>query len=97
MRVYVGETGKLVPHRLKNYLAPEKSQKTNIRLKAVLDQSLAAKCQIEWQIVKIRSLSLNGKKYTQNDLKSQAVRRSLEHLLIRIHVDEGFEMLNKQF
>jgi hypothetical protein len=75
---YLGETSNLT-QRVSRYMRPGRSQATNIRIKAEMDNSK----EVLLYTIDINTLVLNGQKLDKSELEDKYTRRGLEGLLIR--------------
>src|SRR5689334_11760457 len=74
--VYVGETDNLA-RRIQQCLAPGKSQRTNLRLKACFDEALKKNDRVELQILDFEPFQINDMKFSMELLGHTHVRQIL--------------------
>ena len=75
---YLGQTDNL-SNRIKYYMDPGPSQKTNIRINSEMRKSE----EVKLYLLDLKTLKLNGKNLTSIALRDSDIRRGLEGLLIR--------------
>ena len=93
--IYIGEGQQLIPGRIKGYLNPGPSQKTNLRLNAVFTEQIANGFNVLFEIIRFDNLILGNSSFAYYDLKDKHFRRFLEHLLITHYQQKGFSLLNR--
>jgi hypothetical protein len=92
--VYIGETQALSPRRIRGYLKPGPSQKTNQRLKSEFHKYLEQGLQIRLEVLKFDKIAAGDYILTPGDLDDKHVRRFIEGLLITYYKRLGFTVLN---
>lgn len=93
--IYIGETKKLCPNRIKNVLKPGPSQRTNQRLNNDFKRYLDKKYRIRLEVFSIDKMNLSGSEIYEEDLKRPLIRQLIEAMLIDYYQQKGFNMLNK--
>jgi len=92
--VYIGEA-KYIGRRIHYYLNPEPSQQTNKRLNSLFHECISAGLRIELELLDVYKLKIHEHELSPLDLTSKHLRLLLENLIIEIHRQEGYVLLNK--
>jgi hypothetical protein len=91
--VYIGESTELI-RRINGYLKPGISQQTNIRMNALFTEYIDKGFSIYIELMRIESLIINNKSYSQDDLNNKYMRRLIENFLIVDHLSNNYTILN---
>ncbi len=92
--MYVGEAENL-ERRLKHYLKPGKSQATNLRMKALLDEYQSQKMDVRFQRVAFDDFVINACEFSVSALSDPFVRGVIENLAILEGSRNKCTVLNK--
>ncbi|HDZ36112.1 MAG TPA: hypothetical protein ENH81_04280 [Thermococcus sp.] len=92
--VYIGEAED-IGRRIYGYINPGPSQQTNKRLNFVFNECISNGLEIELELLKIHKLRIHGHNMSPVDLSSKHLRLLLENLMIEIHHQNGYVLLNK--
>jgi len=85
--LYIGETDDLV-RRIRQYLAPGKTQFTNQRLKAYFNEAVGRDERVELQRLEFDAFHINKVEFSTEKLGNTHLRRMLENLmLVWLHAD----------
>lgn len=90
---YVGEAENIC-RRLGGYLNPGSSQKTNVRIKAFLDERRTAGVTIRFEVLEFGNFVINGLEINRDRLTNPYVRKLIENLAIALHRSERCVLLN---
>ncbi len=92
--IYIGEAQELCPQRINGYLYPGPSQRTNNRIKKIFKTYLDKGFKIRLEILHFGNIKIGDFTLSDNDLKDRHIRRFVEELMIIIHRQKGYEILN---
>lgn len=92
--IYIGETECLCPDRIKGYLNPGPSQKTNQRINELLNGYFADGWVVHLEHLSDLTLKLNDFELNQNHLYDKDNRRLIERILIVYYKNKGYYLLN---
>ena len=93
-RVYIGEAEDLC-NRIQGVRTPGKSQSTNQQLSKYFAEQLSLNKEVALEIADFEPFSINGVRFSTDDLYSEAKRCFIENLLICLEEAAGHELLNK--
>ena len=92
--VYIGETAKLAPDRIRGYLKPGPSQTTNQRLKREFEGYLEQGLRVRLEVLRPDEVTVGDITLGPDDLQDKHVRQFIEELLITYYTRVGFTVLN---
>jgi len=92
--VYIGEAEN-IGRRIYGYLNPGPSQQTNKRLNSLFHEYISTGLKVELELLKIHNLRIHKDEMSPVDLSSKHLRLLLENLMIEIHRQNGYVLLNK--
>ena len=88
--VYIGETEKLAPNRIRGYLNPGPSQQTNQRLKREFEEYLEQGLNVRLEVLRLGQVTIGDISLGPDDLQDKHVRQFIEELLITYYTRMGF-------
>jgi hypothetical protein len=91
---YIGEAENLC-RRLGGYLNPGKGQRTNIRIKKILDEKKVLNATIYYQVLEFEDFEMNRFRISRDGLTNPYTRRLIENLAIVLHTFENCTLLNR--
>ncbi|WP_297487306.1 hypothetical protein [Thermococcus sp.] len=92
--VYIGEAEN-IGRRVYGYINPGPSQQTNKRLNSLFHECISTGLKVELELLKIHKLRIHGYDISPVDLSGKHLRLLLENLMIEIHRQNGYVLLNK--
>lgn len=92
-RLYVGEA-EVLSRRIRGYINPGATQKTNIRMKAEFEKEIEAGKGVTLQTLYFEPFELNGVRLEMGMLGDKRVRRLLEGLFVVYYSQLGYAVLN---
>jgi hypothetical protein len=94
-RHYVGETS-LLTRRFRNYRTPGPTQRTNLRLNALLKEVLSEGGRVEVAVVTGATVTLEGDEAVEADLSDRAVRLVIENAALVAARHAGTSLENQR-
>ena len=92
-RAYIGESENLA-RRVCGYLKPGPSQKTNIRMRQLMDGLVSDGLHVQLDVLRIDQLVIEDEPMPPNALVDRELRRLVENWMVWQHRRAGFEVLN---
>jgi hypothetical protein len=92
--IYIGQTQELCPARIRGYLKPGPSQKTNQRLMSEFNEYLAQGFKVRLEVLRFGEIIIGDLTLTPDDVHEGHVREFIEGLLIAYYKRMGFILLN---
>jgi hypothetical protein len=92
--IYIGQTQELSPDRIRGYLKPGPSQKTNQRLLSEFNEYLEQGLKICLEVLRFGEIIIGDLTLTTDDMHDGHVRQFIEGLLITYYTRKGFTLLN---
>lgn len=93
-QLYIGETVKFCPRRLRGYLNPGPTQYTNIRMNELFHKLTDEGLKVRLEILNLQNSSMGKIPIVEEDLSDKYVRHYIEHILIVHYQNKGYDLLN---
>lgn len=92
--LYIGQTTRLCPGRLINYLAPRETQETSRRISQILRDHLFQNYLVRLEMLRFDELKINSVTIKPKDLHNKDARLLIEQVLISFYKGIGSTLLN---
>ena len=92
-KLYIGET-ELLPQRIRGYLNPGPTQRTNQRLTVEFEKELENEYKVVLEVLRFEPFNIESISISMADLTDKWMRRFLESLFTMYYSKSGHTVLN---